>query len=365
MRAVRRRRAFARIDNTGGGGYVCSMLWLTEALDRLARGQAVVLVTVAGTSGSAPRPAGTKLLVGEDSLVGSVGGGKAERQAVARARALLAGAERRRYESVADEAATDRCCGGTLELVFERLDPSDRAVLDACRGHLEGEGAFLLTPLEDARAPKQAYPLAVAPASLRATLSEAVAAKVTALPEMGLCLVERLRDRRRRIWLFGAGHVGQALARALAPLPFHLTWVDDRPELLAGQSPSMRPLHAPAPAREVGRIPPGAFVLVMTHGHGLDFEIAEAALRRGDLDFVGMIGSAAKKAQLRRRCRAHGLPEELWGRLVCPIGLPAIRGREPAVIAASVAAQLLQAAEAEAGVEAARPPAPPLLAAKH
>lgn len=333
------------------------MQWLAEAIDRLERGENVVLVTVAGTRGSAPRPAGAKLLVSGDAQLGSVGGGASEQRAVARARALLARGQRRRREILDSDPAADKCCGGALELVFERLEAADQAALEDCRRYLADEGAILSTPLDDAQAPKRAYALAAAPAALLEALVEPATAALVELPADGLRLVERLQDQRRRVWLFGAGHVGRALTRALEPLPFHLTWVDDRRELLpSAESDALRPLYSPTPALEVARIPAGAFVLIMSHSHGLDFEIAEAALRRDDLGFVGLIGSAAKKAQFVRRCRAHGLAEVVLERLVSPIGLPTIRGREPAVIAASVAAQLLQTAEAVVRPEDARRP---------
>lgn len=323
------------------------MQWLAEAIDRLGRGQPVVLVTVARTRGSVPRPAGAKLLVAEDIMVGSVGGGMGEQEAALRARALLKGGPRRCHEALEPHGSTDKCCGGALELVFERLEGGDLAMLEVCRSHLADGGALVLTPLEDPAAAKQAYPLAAAPADLLAVVKAPATAALTETPEGGLALVERLQDRRCQVWLFGAGHVGQALARALQPLPFQLTWVDDRRELLpASASDALRPLYSPAPAREVEHIPAGAFVLAMSHSHGLDFEITEAALRRDDFGFVGLIGSAAKKAQFLKQSREHGLDETALARLVCPIGLPTIRGREPAVIAASVAAQLLQAAEA-------------------
>jgi xanthine dehydrogenase accessory factor len=100
-----------------------------------------------------------------------------------------------------------------------------------------------------------------------------------------------------------------------------------------------------APEREIDAAPPGALVLIMTHSHPLDYSIAAAALRRADLCFVGLIGSATKRARFASQAKQLGLSEDEIARLVCPIGLPDIRDKQPSVIAAGVAAQLLIARE--------------------
>jgi xanthine dehydrogenase accessory factor len=79
----------------------------------------------------------------------------------------------------------------------------------------------------------------------------------------------------------------------------------------------------------------------MTHSHPLDYSIAAAALRRPDLGFVGLIGSATKRARFASQAQKLGISEQQIARLVCPIGLPDIRDKEPSIIAAAVAAQLL------------------------
>ena len=100
-------------------------------------------------------------------------------------------------------------------------------------------------------------------------------------------------------------------------------------------------IHAPEPASELANAPDGALIVVMTHSHGLDLEIVAEALRAKRFAFVGLIGSATKRARFLSQMRAAGLSETLLSQLVCPIGLPGVGGKEPAVIAASTAAQLL------------------------
>ncbi|HEX3574682.1 MAG TPA: xanthine dehydrogenase accessory protein XdhC [Rhodopila sp.] len=166
-------------------------------------------------------------------------------------------------------------------------------------------------------------------------------------PALGQCcgghvtvLFEVLRPPRLQIGLFGAGHVGKALVKLLADLPSRVSWVDSRPEALpANLPPNVTPVRTAQPVQTVAALPPGSLVLVMTHDHQLDFEIVSAALRRPDLLAVGLIGSDTKRARFLSRLARLGIATD---RLICPIGLPGIEGKEPAVVAVSVAAQILQ-----------------------
>jgi xanthine dehydrogenase accessory factor len=166
-------------------------------------------------------------------------------------------------------------------------------------------------------------------------------------PALGQCcgghvtvLFEVLRPPRLHIGLFGAGHVGKALVKLLADLPCRVSWIDARPEALPANLPAnVVPVRVAQPAQAVDALPPGSLVLVMTHDHALDYEIVVAALGRDDLLAVGLIGSDTKRARFVSRLVRQGLDAE---KLICPIGLPGIEGKEPAVIAVSVAAQILQ-----------------------
>jgi xanthine dehydrogenase accessory factor len=166
-------------------------------------------------------------------------------------------------------------------------------------------------------------------------------------PALGQCcgghvtvLFEVLRPPKLQIGLFGAGHVGKALIKLLADLPCRVNWIDPRPEALpANLPPNVTPVRNPQPAQTVAALPPGSIVLVMTHDHALDFEIVAAALQRPDLLAVGLIGSDTKRARFLSRLVRLGID---GGNLICPIGLAGIEGKEPAVVAVSVAAQLLQ-----------------------
>ena len=142
--------------------------------------------------------------------------------------------------------------------------------------------------------------------------------------------------------LFGAGHVGRALVLALAPLPFAVRWIDSRDGAFPQHVPAnAAPVLSSDPAAEVGSLPADSLVVVMTHEHPLDLAITAAALRR-DFPFVGLIGSESKRARFEKRFREVGIAQARIDALACPIGLPGIAGKEPAIIAASVVAQLLQ-----------------------
>ena len=165
-------------------------------------------------------------------------------------------------------------------------------------------------------------------------------------PSLGQCcgghvtvLFEVLRPPGLRIALFGAGHVGKALVKLLADLPCRVQWIDPRPEALpANPPPNVSPVRSALPPQVVAGLPPGTVVLVMTHDHQLDFEIVAAALQRPDLAAVGLIGSETKRARFVGRLARQGIGSD---HLICPIGLPDIEGKEPAVVALSVAAQVL------------------------
>lgn len=163
-------------------------------------------------------------------------------------------------------------------------------------------------------------------------------------PALGQCcgghvslLFEPVRPPAWQVALFGAGHVGRAVASLLATLPCRLAWIDSR---LDAFPPPSRGRVCADPASEVAALPAGGFALVMTHDHQLDYAIVSAALRRGDLGFVGLIGSETKRARFASRLAREGIDDAA---LVCPIGLAGIDGKHPAEIAIAVVAQMMQA----------------------
>jgi xanthine dehydrogenase accessory factor len=189
---------------------------------------------------------------------------------------------------------------------------------------------------------------------LQSALQGPVVAEFPLGPALGQCcgghasvLFEPIRPPAWHIALYGAGHVGRALAAVLGTLECRLTWIDARP----AEFPQILPDNVNV-ARDMppAALPPGACMLVMTHDHALDFELVAEALPRADLPFVGLIGSETKRARFVSRLAKAGLAAEAIRRLVCPIGLAGTGGKAPAEIAVAVAAQLLQVRDAEARV---------------
>ena len=140
-----------------------------------------------------------------------------------------------------------------------------------------------------------------------------------------------------RVVLFGAGHVGRAVAHVLATLPCEVDWIDPRDEQFPRHLPANVRARAPAdPEATVTELPASATVVVMTHDHALDFAIVAAALARDDLGAVLLIGSATKRARFVRR-----LGRGMGARLICPIGDTSL-GKRPAEVAIATAAELLR-----------------------
>jgi xanthine dehydrogenase accessory factor len=252
------------------------------------------LVQVESTQGSAPREAGAWMAVFADHIIGTIGGGHLEHQAIAEARRRLAGQPgdaRLRYPL---GPALGQCCGGVVHLTYEHLGAMDPLALDRLRARL---------------APPR-YPVA----------------------------------------LFGGGHVGHALAQVLAPLPFALHWIDSRDGIFPQALPQGVVCEHSEPVQQaVPALVPGTRVLIMSFSHAEDLDVVAACLRRqrerSDLPFIGLIGSKTKWATFSHRLTERGFtPQELAG-VTCPIGIPGITGKEPAVIAVAVAAQLLQTLE--------------------
>ncbi len=257
----------------------------------LAAGRPAVQVEVSAARGSAPREAGTRMLVAMDDVAGTVGGGHLELKAIEAARAMLAAGDvGPRMHHYPLGPALGQCCGGAVSLAFTALDAS----------------------------------------------------KLDAWPP-GLA--------RFHLQLYGAGHVGRAIARALLPFAVSIDWIDEReeefPAHLAGHRGGwpehIRRICVDAVEGEVRLAPADAFYLVLTHRHDLDLRISTEILARGDFAYFGLIGSRTKRQRFIHEFERRGLPAEAIARMTCPIGVAGIVGKEPEVIAASVVAQLLHA----------------------
>ncbi|WP_409465623.1 xanthine dehydrogenase accessory protein XdhC [Amycolatopsis sp. GA6-003] len=261
------------------------MNWISAVQHLRDAGLPGVLVTVTSSRGHTPREGGAKMVVGSAETHGTIGGGNAEAVAIERARELLrdnATAPVLQTLSLSDKAPYQhgvQCCGGTMTLLFE--------------------------------------PLPVRPS----------------------------------VAVFGVGHVGLELARVLARHEISLHLIDSRPaqltaERLAVLDDAVATVHVHQvpllPETVLSELPAGTHVLIMTHDHAEDIALCDAALRSGTCGSIGLIGSAGKWSRFRKRLTDLGHDEAALSRITTPIGLPGLTGKEPAVIAVSVAADLLQ-----------------------
>lgn len=281
----------------------------------------VALITILATEGSAPRGAGTRMVVTANRQEGTIGGGRLELQATEQARSILglpAGAWR--VQDYPLGPLLGQCCGGHVRLMVEHFDSRDADWLSQA-----ATGRMLVCRFEADRVK-------------RSVEEKATARKLSARgerPSAGTVMIDRIGEDRRPLFLFGAGHVGRAIAAAVAPLPFTLAWFDTRQDHAAFAGAVHVTIDDLATC--VGDAPPGAAVLVLTHDHALDYALTAAALT-SRASFVGLIGSSTKRARFLSRLKRDGIDA---ARLACPIGMPGIAGKEPEIIAVATVAQLL------------------------
>ncbi|WP_372886424.1 xanthine dehydrogenase accessory protein XdhC [Shimia sp.] len=264
----------------------------------LARQAALVEARLTRVEGSSPRDAGAVMHVAPEALFGTIGGGRLEHEVIARARAMLGSGD---TGDTGDTGATleitlgpdsGQCCGGRVRVELRAMAPADR--------------------------------------------------------EAALARMRRAEAAWPQVLVLGAGHVGRALADLLQHLPVRCRLIDSRTEELARCGARVETRLSALPEAEIAAAPAGSAYIVLTHDHGLDFLLVAAALGRGDAAYVGMIGSATKRARLQSWCRATGTGLSLDG-LTCPIGAGGVTGgggggdKRPEVIALQVAAEVMAA----------------------
>jgi xanthine dehydrogenase accessory factor len=341
---------------------------------------AVARIVVACVRGSAPREAGTCMLVSNSQILGTIGGGHLEWVAIDTARQLLTRCEEApvRVQRLVLGADLAQCCGGVVDLWIERYTQSDVELLDRVVDARRSGGEQLVSKLtaegierqlmpkgsEDEEWGHSSLPRRKSPpdsgtfvASTSVPQGDFRWGIPTLHPQIHFAwpsatnatLTESLDAPLPSIWLYGAGHVGQALVRVLDTLPVRVTWIDSRRDLLpeaTGAALDIR--NADRPELTVPDAPPQTHFIVMTHDHALDYTLCRRILERGDFASLGVIGSKSKAARFRSRLARDGLTPERIAQMRCPIGIDGLKSKLPAVIAVAVAAQLLQAIEARA-----------------
>ncbi|MEM7405905.1 MAG: xanthine dehydrogenase accessory protein XdhC [Pseudomonadota bacterium] len=314
-------------------------------------GEPWVLVTLVRTRGSTPRELGANIAVTPSRIVGTIGGGELEFQAVHAARRLLNDpAAVPASDHFVLGARLGQCCGGQATLWFER-GGDWRDLLSQCEDPAEpamaigraGDQGRLLVSASRAVGGLEVPETVVREA--RARLAGGLASPTWLADGEHEFFLEPRRPQDFNIWLFGAGHVGSRVARVLATLPAKVVWVDERPDMLLSFGAGNVELRlAKAPELEVWNAPAGAYFCVMTHSHALDAEVCGNILERNDFAYAGLIGSTAKRLSFEKRFRNWELEAAAIERLQCPIaGLEEVGElhKDPGVIAVGLARELL------------------------
>jgi xanthine dehydrogenase accessory factor len=272
-----------------------------------AKGSCVWLF-VASTQGSVPREVGASMLVTAQETFGTIGGGHLELKAIEHAREML-----ERNANVATQRhfplgpALGQCCGGAVGVLFAPIRETDRDEIEKIAAIEAQGGRYVFSRVTDTN-------------------------ETVTVP---------LEFNPWHIVVFGAGHVGKAIVEVCTTLPCRITWIDEREAEFPKQvATNVRVVNSDSPADEVKRIPAGAQVLVLTHSHALDLDICFALLKREDLAYCGLIGSATKAATFRKRFEQHGYAASEISRIICPIGREPSRSKHPGAIAVSVAFDL-------------------------
>ncbi|MDX3808077.1 xanthine dehydrogenase accessory protein XdhC [Bosea thiooxidans] len=250
------------------------------------RHEGIVLVHIEGTAGSTPREAGASMAVTANAIAGTIGGGQLEFHCIDRARHMLSEKTPDQILDIPLGPQMGQCCGGRVRVSLKHCSASEAAVMAA-----------------------------------RET-AEAAA--------------------RPSVLVFGAGHTGRALVKALAALPFTVTLVDDRDDVMSGLPPAVTCVRIADPVGAVANASANTAFVVLSHSHALDYRLAEAALARGDAAYVGMIGSATKRSRFEASFLRSGGRRGTLARLTCPIGGSDVDDKRPEVIAALTAAELVR-----------------------
>ncbi len=319
----------------------------------LRRQENVVLCTILASSGSTPRGAGARMAVFADgSTLGTVGGGAVELAAQQQAMEVLrTGCSGMQAYCLAPNQVADlgMVCGGDVTVYFQYFsaeDEQNQVLLQALAQAVGGsENAWLIMELRDgtvcqtglyrtdtglqfAQIPQQ-------------TLQPLLRSRAVLQKGEPTWYAEPIR-RAGTVYVFGGGHVSQALVPILKSVAFSVAVYDPRPALACREKFPLADRIICGEFADIGRLEITAddYVVIMTPGHQADREVLAQALRT-PATYVGCIGSRRKLAATQAYLAQQGLGEEQWQRVHAPIGIP-LGGETPAEIAISITAELIR-----------------------
>ena len=324
--------------------------WLTNLHETVTAEGGAVRVTIIRADGSAPRGVGCAMTVGRTVFNGTIGGGALELAALLAARDLLKSLVavtktqwRREVRDFPLGPALGQCCGGFVQLLFEPVGLAELRDVPVATS----EDMLLVRPITSGqpwrvithrKGDQEAWPIGVR-GYVRECLSGARGRDAALISDW---FIEPVSTPVQALFVYGAGHVGRAVIKAFADLPFEIYWVDtDAERYPTDLSVNVRKLVATDPAEAARHAPPGTWHVIMTYSHAIDFNVCRAVMERGVFGYIGVIASKTKRARFVRRLREIGIPEPSIAQLQAPIGLAGLDGKEPAVIAVSLAADFL------------------------
>ncbi len=258
------------------------MNWSEAAFQLSNNGQAYVLVTIVGVTGSTPRDSGTKMVVTENEIYDTIGGGHLEYKVMSYAQKLLSHASRTQHQQLEQfklGSQLGQCCGGSANMLFEYFPAVGINIMVFGAGHV----GRTLIPL-----------LAQLPAKITWVDSRADQFPTSA-------------ESNRKSQYF-----------------------------------NVKNIISEQPADEVSTMPENSYFIVMTHNHQMDFEISKAILKRGDFHYHGLIASQTKWQRFQQRYEHHNISADQVKRIKCPIGVANVSGKRPMEIAISVAAEIIE-----------------------
>ncbi|MCF6291852.1 MAG: xanthine dehydrogenase accessory protein XdhC [Robiginitomaculum sp.] len=290
-----------------------------KAEELLTDKKPAIVITLVEVQGSAPRNAGVKMLVWNDGQAGTIGGGELEFRLQKLAKEML---KQPIMQPVLQNfplgPLLDQCCGGFVTAMLEPL-------VDHCFGDEKMSVQTCLSSGEK---------------TLIAVNDDNAEIIITADKQY---IIEPPCQKPPSIYLFGAGHIGAALAKILLDMDIDLNWIDNRPEMADLVQ------VCEDPVQQAKQAPDDALFVIVTHCHDLDYQLCRCILEKSQIRFCGLIGSDTKRARFVQRLQKDGISEKQIEQLTCPVGLDGIGGKHPTEIAVAIVGQLLYSTDPKSG----------------
>ncbi|MPW43900.1 xanthine dehydrogenase accessory protein XdhC [Acinetobacter guerrae] len=321
--------------------------WWRDFVSWQQQGSTVVLVTVVRADGSTPREVGATMLLRLDAQQqfqqsDTIGGGHLEFQAIDLAKNMLLDSDQRQQfvERFNLSARLGQCCGGVMWLLFEKIIATgNNQNFITCQKAWQN-GQRIVRQISSQELPNKS----LSTWSIVEELSQSLNCDFQHT-DTAWQWKQTVQPYAMKVMIFGAGHVGESIVRCLLPIGVQITWVDNRDDIFPRDLiDQINCISTDAPEAEIAHFDRSGAVLILTHDHQLDLQLCFEALKPSNQPFayVGMIGSKSKRAIFEKRMQTRGYSQTELQRLICPIGIEGIGSKQPAIIAVSVVAQLLQ-----------------------